>query len=183
MILSEKTVSVFNFKLLKRTWMLVPFPYRHNLSSITQFYLTSPKWSPLILLCTEELPCFYWSTSQIWQNLLFLLGDHRHWLIANKLILACKGLLSFMIHHNTIRLISYCLNPTWHTSTRTSCNDKPKYDWLVHVKEDVSAPVTISLDAGLLCAGHIQIIVREPRLFLHVIDITDVMSCTSNTDL
>lgn len=46
---------------------------------------------------------------------------------------------------------------------------------LVHVEKDVSAPVTISLNCGLLCAGDVQVIVCEPGLFLHVINITNIM--------
>lgn len=46
---------------------------------------------------------------------------------------------------------------------------------LVHVEEDVSATVTVSLDGCFLRARHIQVIVGQPRLFLHVVHVTDVM--------
>lgn len=47
---------------------------------------------------------------------------------------------------------------------------------LVHVEEDVAAPISVTLHRGLLDFRDLQIIVCEPCLFLNVIYITNVMT-------
>lgn len=46
----------------------------------------------------------------------------------------------------------------------------------MHIEEDVAAAIAVSLDGRFLCARHIQVIVGQPRLLLHVVHITDVMT-------
>lgn len=46
----------------------------------------------------------------------------------------------------------------------------------MHVEEDVSAAVTVSLHSRFLCAGHVQVVVGQPRLLLHVVHVTDIMA-------
>lgn len=46
----------------------------------------------------------------------------------------------------------------------------------MHVEEDVSAAVAVPLHGGLLRAHHVQIVVGQPRLLLHIVDVADVMS-------
>lgn len=50
-------------------------------------------------------------------------------------------------------------------------------DSLVHVKEDVAATVAVSLDSRFLRARHVQVVVGQPRLLLHVVHVADVMAC------
>lgn len=52
---------------------------------------------------------------------------------------------------------------------------------LVHVEEDVTAAVAVSLHGRLLRARHVQVVVGQPRLFLHVEDVADVMTCREVT--
>lgn len=46
----------------------------------------------------------------------------------------------------------------------------------MHVEEDVSTAVAVPLHRGLLRARHFQVVVGQPRLLLHVVDVTDVMA-------
>lgn len=52
----------------------------------------------------------------------------------------------------------------------------------MHVEEDVSATVTVSLDSCFLRARHVQVIVGQPRMFLHVVHVTDVMAYREDKD-
>lgn len=64
-----------------------------------------------------------------------------------------------------------CIFHTSSSETFQNCTNS-----LVHVEEDVSAAVTVSLDASLLRARHVQVVVRQPRLLLHVIHVADVVT-------
>lgn len=46
----------------------------------------------------------------------------------------------------------------------------------MHIEEDVSTAIAVSLDSGFLRARNVQVVVRQPRLLLHVEHITDVMT-------
>lgn len=47
---------------------------------------------------------------------------------------------------------------------------------LVHVEKDVTTAVAVSLHCSFLRTRHVQVVVGQPRLFLHVIHVTDIMA-------